>query len=64
MGRREMGIPICHGDGAMPHQVFHRRQVNARYHQTAGKSMSQAVPLEIPDPGLRDRALEPMAITL
>lgn len=62
---REMRIAQRHLNVFMTHQLFHRRQINPRHDQAAGKSMPQIIKRKIldirpPDSPLKDRPKRPV----
>ena len=57
-----MGIPHSHLDRFMAHEFRDGTKINSGHHQTAGKTMSQAVPRKVLDPGLADCWIKPVLV--
>jgi hypothetical protein len=54
-------MSVSHGDlnGLVPHQLLNRTDVHPCHHETTGERVAEVVPVEVGDPCIRKRDLEP-----
>src|SRR4029077_5468280 len=62
VGGSKMGIPHSHLDRFMAHEFRDGTKINSGHHQTAGKTMSQAVPRKVLYPGLANCRIKPVLV--